>query len=116
MFHFFLKDRFHESVACAALLAGSLALHVMWISNLLVVRIPFFARLFSIVPSIGPLSGLYTKASLTFLFVFFISVWYWKGKDCSHHRRSLLEFFLFSTLIFFVMTLPFVYSFSVRFE
>ncbi|EKD75552.1 MAG: hypothetical protein ACD_44C00100G0003 [uncultured bacterium] len=116
MLHLFSKDRFHESVACAALLAGSLTLHVMWISNLLVVRVPFFTQLFSIVPSIGPLSGMYAKAGLTFLSIFLISGWYWKGKDCSHHRRSLLEFFLFSTLIFFVMTIPFVYSFSVRFE
>jgi hypothetical protein len=116
MFDFCSKNRFHESVACAALLAGAFTLHVMWISNLLVVRVPFFTQLFTIAPSVGPLSGLYAKAGASFLFVFMISVWYWKGKDCAHHRKSLFEFFLFSTLIFFVMTIPLVYSFSVRFE
>lgn len=116
MFHIFSKDRFHESIACAALLAASITLHVMWIVNLLVVRIPFIAQLYSIIPSVGPISGMYLKAIATFVLVFLIAGWYWRGKDCSHHRRSLLTFFLLSTLIFFVMTLPFVYSFSVRFE
>ncbi|OGL61597.1 hypothetical protein A3C09_00815 [Candidatus Uhrbacteria bacterium RIFCSPHIGHO2_02_FULL_47_44] len=116
MFHHLFKNRFHESIACAALLAGALTLQVMWIVNLLVVRIPFIARLYTIIPSVGPISGMYLKAIGTFVFVFLIAGWYWRGKDCSHHRKSLLSFFLFSTLIFFVMTLPFVYSFSVRFE
>ncbi|MCX6714824.1 MAG: hypothetical protein NTX72_03345 [Candidatus Uhrbacteria bacterium] len=116
MLHLFSKNRFHESVACAALLAGSITLQVMWIVNLLVVRIPFIAQLYSIVPSVGPISGMYLKAVLTFVLVFLIAALYWRGKDCSHHRTSLLNFFLFSTVIFFVMTLPFVYSFSVMFE
>lgn len=116
MLHLFPKNRFHESVACAALLAGSITLHVMWIVNLLVVRVPLLARLSSIVPAVGPISGMYVKALGSFVAVFFLACWYWRGKDCSHHRRSLLWFFLFSTVIFFVMTLPFVYAFSVRFE
>ena len=116
MFHLLPKNRFHESIACAALLAGALTLHVMWIVNLLVVRVPFIARFYTIVPSVGPISGMYLDAIGTFVFVFLFSGWYWRGKDCAHHRKSLLSFLLFSTFIFFVMTIPFVYSFSVRFE
>lgn len=116
MLHLLPKNRFHESIACAALLAGSVTLHVMWIVNLLVVRIPALARLYSVISTVGPIVGMYLEAFATFILVFLVSCWYWRGKDCSHHRRSLLWFFFFSTFIFFVMTLPFVYSFSVRFE
>jgi len=116
MFSFFSKHRFHESLACATLISGSITLHVMWISHLLVVRSVFFRNLFSVVPAIGPISGLYLKAVGIFFVVFLLSVLYWKGKDCSHQRKHLLTFFLFSTLIFFVMTLPFVYSFSITVE
>lgn len=116
MLHILSKNRFHESIACATLLAGSLTLHVMWISNLLVVRVPYFKALYSIIPAIGPISGMYLKAMVIFLIVLFSASLYWKGKDCSHQRKHLTTFFLFSTLIFIVMTLPFVYAFSVTFE
>lgn len=116
MFTFYFKQRFHESIACATLLAGSITLHVMWICNLLVVRVPMIREWYSIVPSIGPIFGMYLDAAGAFLSVLIFASWYWKGKDCSHHRKHLTTFFLFSTLIFIIMTLPFVYSFSVRFE
>lgn len=116
MLSLFSNSRFHESIACATLLAGSITLHVMWICNLLVVRVPFIREWISVVPSVGPISGMYLKAISSFILVFLVASWYWKGKDCSHHRKHLTTLFLFSTLIFVIMTLPFVYSFSVTFE
>ncbi len=116
MFSFSPASRFHESVACAALFAASLTLHVMWVVNLLVVRIPLIAQWFSLIPSIGPISGMYLKAVGSFVFFFVSSMLFWRGKDCSHHRTVLLPFFLFSLVCFFLMTLPFVYLFSVTVE
>lgn len=116
MFHLFSKSRFHESIACAVLLAGSVTLHAMWIVNLFAMRLPYFRERLSLLPSVGPLSGMYLKAVGVFVLVFLVSGWYWRGKDCSHQRLHLLKIFLFSTLTFFVMTLPFVYSFSILVE
>ncbi|MEK7452225.1 MAG: hypothetical protein AAB664_02710 [Patescibacteria group bacterium] len=116
MFSFFSKQRFHESVALAALFAASITLHVAWISNLLVARVPFFQQWFTLAPSVGPVSGLYAKSLFSFLVIFFCAAWYWRGKDCSHARKHLFQFFLISLLTFFLMTLPFVYQFSVTVE
>ncbi len=116
MIPFLSKHRFHESIALAALFAASVTLHIAWISNLLVARVPFFRIWFSVVPSIGPVSGLYLKSLLVFLVLFVGGSFYWRGKDCSHLRKHIFHFFLFSIVAFFIMTLPFVYQFSVIVE
>lgn len=116
MLRFFSKHHFYESVALAALFAVSLTLHIAWISNLLVARVAYFQTLFNIVPSIGPVSGLYLNSFLSFIILFVLVFLYWRGKDCSHARKTLFSFFLFSLVTFFVMTLPFVYQFSVLIE
>ena len=112
MMTFFSKHRFHESIALATVFAASVTLHVAWISNLLVAQVPLFQQWASVVPSIGPISGLYLKAVLVFIIVSILSVLYLRGKDCSMHRKSILFFFIASIVVFLVMTIPFVYSFS----
>ena len=113
MFHLFFKNRFHESIACAGLFAASLTLQVIWISHLLIIRVPRIAEFFTLWSEIGPISGLYAKALFSFTILFIASAWFWRGKDCAHHRKQLVHFFLISTLICFIMTLPFVYGFAI---
>jgi hypothetical protein len=115
-FFLFSRARFRESIACAALFAGSVTLHIMWISHLLIVRVPRMQEFFTLSEKIGPVSGLYAKSLSSFVILFFLSVWFWRGKDCAHHRKPLVHFFLVSTFSFFLMTLPFIYGFVITSE
>lgn len=112
----FSRSSFHESIACAALLATSIALHVSWICNLLIARSDWMRSIFTLSETIGPVSGLYLKTASSFVVVFLAAGYWWKGKDCSHLRSTLLRFFYVSILIFLCMTLPIVYQFSVLVE
>jgi len=116
MFRFFSRDRVHESIVASALIATSITLHVGWILNLLVVRSEAIRLGLTFLPSIGPVSGMYAIAICSYLIIFLISIVFLKGRDCSHIRTGIFGFFLFSLFAFFVMTLPFVYSFSVAVE
>ena len=112
MFHFISKYHFHESIAIAVLFASAVTLQVAWMANLLVARVPVIRAWYDVVPSIGPISGLYLKSLLTFVVIFILSALYLRGKDCSMHRKNLLGFFLFSVFVFFIMTIPFIYQYS----
>lgn len=116
MFRFFSQDRVHESIVASALIAASVTLHVGWILNLLVVRVDAVQSWLTFSSSIGPVSGMYSIAIFSYLLLFLVSVAFLKGRDCSHIRSSIFGFFLFSLFAFFVMTLPFIYSFSLAVE
>ena len=107
------RNRIHESIALGAILSASLTLQCAWISNLLVHRSEFIRELHNIVPSIGPISGLYFKTIIVFIFLFGLSVLFFKGRDCSVWRGRVFGFFYISIVMFFVLTMPVVYEFSV---
>lgn len=112
--HFF--HRIHESIALSAFLSASFTLHLAWIRNLLVHKISFFRDLLNIVPSVGPVSGLYLTTVISFLLLFGIFVLFFKGRDCSVWRGRVFGFFYISVVMFLVFTLPAVYEFSVSVE
>jgi len=116
MFSFFKTKRFPESVACAVLFSGAITLHVIWMCNLLMSRSPQLQKLFSLGKEMGPVIGLYIFSWIVFALLFVLGIVFWKSKDCSHHRDSMRTFFYASLIVFFVMTLPFVYQFSVLVE
>lgn len=112
----FFKKRIHESVGFAAMFAVGLTLNVAWILNFLVYRIDAIKEMFILQESVGLISGLYLSTLVSFFVLFGISLLYFKGKDVSHHRDGILWFFIVSVLIFFIMTIPAVYEFSVIVE
>ncbi len=97
------KQRIHESIAVAALVAASAALHAGWILNLIWYRS-------NLVDSLG---SLYLFVVSVYAIIFFFSLAWCKGRDCSDHRDRAYHTFLISALIFIAMTLPIVYGFSV---
>ncbi len=99
----FFKSRIHESVAVAALLAASASLHTAWILNLIWYRSNL----------IDSLESLYLFVASVYAIIFFFSLAFCKGRDCSSHRDRAYHTFLVSTLIFIAMTLPIVYGFAV---
>jgi len=116
MWHFFSKHRVHESLVVAVLVATSLSFHAAWILNLLVVRLDSVRLFMTFLPLVGPVSGMYTCLFGFFVVSFLILSLYFKGRDVSMWRKPLFGFFLFSLFSFFIMTLPFVYAFSMMVE
>ncbi|MBI4714176.1 hypothetical protein HY771_03265, partial [Candidatus Uhrbacteria bacterium] len=80
---------------------------------LLVHRSAFIRELHTLAPSIGPVSGLYLKTVVAYLFLFGLSVLFFKGRDCTSWRGRVFGFFYISVVMFFILTLPVVYEFSV---
>lgn len=115
MFSFFHK-RIHESVALAALLSASLTLQTAWIANLLVHRVEWVRDKFTLVESLGPISGMYLRSVVAYLLLFGIFILIFRGKDCAHWRERAFWFFLISILMFLILTLPVVYQFAITVE
>jgi len=107
------NDRIHESLATAALFAGAIALHVAWIDNLLISRSDVIADWVTLNPAIGPISGLYVDTLGAFFVTYLVSAAIWRARDVSHWRDRVFWFFVFSVVMFILMTLPFVYGFAV---
>lgn len=106
-------SRIHESCALASLLAGSVALHIAWMDNLLIHRSRFVRDILTLNPDIGPISGLYLDTLGAFFVLLIILTAFWRGKDVSHWRERVFWFFILSIAIFLLMTLPFVYGFAI---
>jgi|SRR3989339_1724972 len=111
-----MTKRIHESVALSAVLAVSFTLHFAWIANVLVYRVPEIATLFSVLPEVGPVSGLYTCSIGSFLCLFLLSLLLAKGRDLSHWRTRTLWFFMASVILFLLMTMPVVYQVGIVVE
>ncbi len=107
------NGRIHESVAVAALVAAGWTLQVAWISNFLMAKSEELHRLFDVVPSIGPIAGLYLSSLVAGVVVFFGTALWLRGKDCQPYRQQTLAFFFISVILFSVMTLPIVYGLSL---
>ncbi len=113
---FSFHARVHESVAAAALLAAGVTLHVLWIGNLLAVRIPAVRETFTLMPELGSASGLFCLAVAAYALVFFPAGVWFKGRDCSHARDPIFWFFIASVAAFALLTIPFVHGFGVAME
>lgn len=109
----FFRDRVHESFALAAILAGSVALHVAWIDNLLISRSSTIADWVTLNPDLGPISGLYIDVLGAYFVSLLVAAALWRGRDVSHWRDRVYWFFIASVVVFLLMTLPFVYGFAV---
>lgn len=107
------SQRVHESFALSAILAGSVALHVAWIDNLLISRSRTIAEWVTLNPDIGPISGLYVDTLGAFFVTLLFMTFLWRGRDVSHWRDRVFWFFILSIVLFLVMTLPFIYGFAV---
>ncbi len=115
MFKFF-RSRVHESIALSASLAAALTLQLGWICNLLVERSHWVAEWFTLSSKIGPVSGLYLKMVIAYFLIFALSVLSFRGKDCSHWQQQVFWFLLISIGMYFILTLPAVYQFSIVVE
>lgn len=102
------SSRIHEPIALGALVAAALALHALWIGNLLVMRIPAVAQVFDLFPPLGPVSGLYDLVAIIYVVVFAAVALHYRGRDCSHARDGAFWLFVSSLVAFTVLTLPFV--------
>lgn len=109
----FFKSRIHESVAVAAIIAAAVALHGLWVVNLLITRLPSVGGFFYGFSEKSAVPSLYMFGLLLFLVVWCVLSLVFKGRDCSHHRESAFWFFAVSSIIFFVMTMPMVFGFSM---
>ncbi|MCR4314396.1 MAG: hypothetical protein NUV84_04075 [Candidatus Uhrbacteria bacterium] len=107
------RNRIHESFALAAILAGSVALHVAWIDNFLITKSQTIAEWVTLNSDIGPISGLYIDVLGAYFTSLLIVAALWRGRDVSHWRDRVFWFFITSMVIFLLMTLPFVYGFAV---
>ena len=105
----------HESLALSAYLSTAVTLQIAWMANLLVHRSPWVRDQFTLVPSIGPISGLYLKFAISYVLLFGIFVLIFRGRDCTKWRDRAFWFFLCSVMMFLVLTLPIVYEFSIVF-
>ncbi len=106
------STRLHEPVALGALFAAGVSLHVLWIANLITLRAPGAARTMSLVPELGPASGLFALCALVYAVVFLGTVALFRGRDCEPARDGVFWFFLSSVVAFALLTLPFVAGFS----
>ncbi len=112
MFNLF-KKRIHESVALSAYLSAALTLQIAWIANWMVHRSQWVRTQFTVSESIGPVSGLYAKSVIVYVLIFGLCVLLFRGRDVSHWRDRVFWFFLFSILMFGVLTLPIVFEFVI---
>ena len=108
--------RIHESIAISSFVAGSFALQIAWMTNVLVYRSDVVADRLTVVSDIGPVSGLYLITICTFFIVFLIALVFSKGRDVSHWRERVYWFFLTSVILFLVMSMPVIYQIGVVVE
>ncbi|HBK34499.1 MAG: hypothetical protein UU08_C0008G0032 [Candidatus Uhrbacteria bacterium GW2011_GWE2_40_58] len=113
MFKRFLKKHIPESLALAATFAAAVTLTFAWILNLLVTRVDVFYEWFVFSERFGVVSGLYFSASIIYLVSLFLMLCWYRNKDCSHQRENVFWFFLSALFVFFVMTLPGIFSFEI---
>lgn len=105
--------RIHEPVALAAIFACSVTLHVAWIANLILARLPLLAASFVRFPELGPISGLYILIGGVYLVLFVLTAFWFRGRDCTSAREGVFWFFVSSIVAFTLLTLPSVYTFSL---
>ena len=84
-----------------------------WIDHLLIVRSSTIRDWVTLVPAIGPISGLYIDTIGAFFVTLLLAAALWRGKDVIHWRDRVFWFFVCSIVLFLVMTLPFVYGFVI---
>lgn len=111
-----MHPRIHESIAFASVLSLALTLHVAWITNMLVYRVPSIAESLTLNVDIGPVSGLYATTVLAFVVFFVVTILVVRGRDVSHVRRIAFFAFLDSIILFLVMTLPVIYQIGIVVE
>lgn len=112
MFHLFHK-RIHESIALSAQLAAALAMQMSWMTSWLAYRSEYIRQQFTLLETLGPISGIYLTTVLTYFVLFGICIFAFRGKDLTHWRERVFWFFLLSILMFILFTLPVVYEFQV---
>jgi hypothetical protein len=114
MFGWLWKKRVHEPLAVGALLGASASFHTMWILNLLRYRVPSLDETLLIAPSVGSVSGIYAAGVATYALVFGVVVLWLRGRDCSDIRDRVFWFYVVSTAVFVVMTIPVVFAFKIQ--
>lgn len=110
------STRLHEPVALGALFAAGISLHVLWIANLITLRVPGAARSLSLVAELGPASGLFVLCVSVYAAIFLGTVFAFRGRDCEAARDGVFWFFLSSVVAFALLTLPFVAGFSATLQ
>ncbi len=106
-------SRIHESVALAALLAASVELNAFWIVNMISMRLPAFADLLKLDPSLGTVSGLYVTGAVVYLLSWACFLTLLRGRDCSEYRSNALWLFVVSVLLYLVFTFPPIFNFVI---
>ena len=113
MFGLFKREKIHEPIALGALVAASMTLHSVWITNLLMDRSDSIFLLFTLSNRIGPVTGIYFFAALVYATVFGATTLWFRGKDCRAFRDRAFWFFMVSITAYTIMTIPAVYTFEI---
>ncbi len=107
------SSRIHEPLALAALFAAGVSLHLLWMGNLLALRLVPVGEALDFLPSIGPMSGLYAIVAAAYVLTFAVVAVVFRGRDCTSAREGAFWFFVSAVIAFAVLTLPFVAGFGV---
>jgi len=95
------------------MVALGLSLQALWILALLINRIPAIATWMSFVPMAGPVLGLYSCTAIVYLVTLLVWQGWYHHRDCSQQRPHIVWFICVSFLIFFVMSIPNIFQFTI---
>jgi len=100
----------------ASLFALGFSLQILWILALLIERLPLIAAWMTFFTFAGPVSGLYLCVAIIYFISFFLFGFWYHHRDCSHQRAQITWFLFISLLLFFVMSLPNIFQFTISFS
>ncbi|GEM_PF-5098058 len=112
MFSFF-RSSVAESWALASIFALGFSLQALWVLALLIERLPAIATWMTFFSFAGPVSGLYICTTTIYLISLLLWERWYCGRDCSRERVHVVWFLTVSLLIFFIMSIPNIFQFTI---
>lgn len=86
---------------------------MLWIVNFLSYRIDAVNQLLTADDQSGTIFGLLLVVIFTYILSFSLILLFFRGRDCSDHRKSAFHFFVFSVITYLILTFPPVYEIGI---